>query len=126
MGYLTTFTIYNDGCDLVKKHPEKFAEEIYNGCLGVHSRDGRSSDSFGLGYHANLVTVQKPRHADDETVYVHSGNTVVEFNPSSKDFKDLAKRNPSYVKSMLNLMKERVKEAEEMIKALEAQPEVGP
>lgn len=27
MGYLTTFTIYNDGCDLVKKHPEKFAEE---------------------------------------------------------------------------------------------------
>lgn len=125
MGYLTTFTIYNDGCDLVKKHPEKFAEEIYNGCLGVHSRDGRSSDSFGLGYHANLVTVQKPRHADDETVYVHSGNTVVEFNTGSKDFIDLYKRNPSYVKRMLKVLQTEVDNMKQIIKA-DKDMEIGP
>lgn len=29
MGYLTTFTVYNDGVDLVKENAQDFANKIY-------------------------------------------------------------------------------------------------
>ena len=87
MGYLTTITIYNDGCDLLKENAKEFAEKTHLACLGRVS--GLSTDSFGVGNHGNLVTVQKPRHADDKTVYVHAGNTVVEMSPYSDRTKDI-------------------------------------
>ena len=32
MGYLTTITIYNDGCDQLIKNKEKVADILYNAC----------------------------------------------------------------------------------------------
>ena len=76
MGYLTTFTVYNDGCDQIKKHPKKFAEIIYDACAGVQLSHGQKQ--IGLGNHANLITPQEPRHADDITLYLHAGNTLTD------------------------------------------------
>lgn len=121
MGFLTTITIYNDGCDQIKKHPKEFAEKVYLACLGEFTDRGPVKGSFGLGYHANLVTVQKPRHADDHTIYVHGGNTVVEMNAWSKDCESLAKRHPDFFDSLLKQMERQVKELKTMKKRINAE-----
>ena len=81
MGYLTTITIYNDGCDQIIKNKEKVADILYNACSGEYNNSYRT---VGLGNHANLFTVQKPRHADDTTLYLHSGNTVIDVSEIKK------------------------------------------
>ena len=78
MGYLTTITIYNDGCDQIIKNKEKVADILYNACSGEYNNN--SYRTVGLGNHANLFTIQKPRHADDTTLYLHSGNTVIDVS----------------------------------------------
>ena len=78
MGYLTTITIYNDGCDQIIKNKEKVADILYNACSGEYNNN--SYRTVGLGNHANLFTVQRPRHADDTTLYLHSGNTVIDVS----------------------------------------------
>lgn len=80
MGYLTTVTIYNDGCDQLKKYPKDLAEKLYNAC------SGRERDYIGLGNHANLITLQKPRHADDHTLYMHAGNTVIDVYDAESEW----------------------------------------
>lgn len=81
MGYLTTITIYNDGCDQIIKNKEKVADILYNACSGEYNNSYRT---VGLGNHANLFTIQKPRHADDTTLYLHSGNTVIDVSEIKK------------------------------------------
>lgn len=75
MGFITTFSIYNDGCDQIKTHSDEFAEKIYDACIGVYTRDNKTHQ-VGLGNHGNLITVQAPRHADAGTFYFHYGNFV--------------------------------------------------
>jgi hypothetical protein len=115
MGYLTTFTIYNDGVDQIEINPEKFVTKLRMGCHGGLTRDN-DSQSFGHGYHANLVKVQKPRHADDPTCYVHMGNTVVEINPYSKDTLKIIQDNPEYFENILKYMEQNIKELKKMKK----------
>ena len=81
MGYLTTFTIYNDGASELKKHPKKLADTLYTACSG--DMDYRWA---GLGSHANLITVQKPRHADEHTLYLHAGNTVTDVYEAKSEW----------------------------------------
>ena len=118
MGYLTTLTIYNDGCDQIEKYPKEFAEKVTQACCGSITR-GNKSDSFGLGYHANLVTVQRPRHADDQTLFMHSGNTLIEMNPYSQETLDIAKRCPDWFAGMVKTIKGYVKELERIQKEME-------
>ena len=88
MGFLTTFTIYNDTCDQLNNiSPEDavdFCRNLYLGCIGaLHRNSGdkhKSSASFGLGYHANFCTVQRSRHADDRCLYLHCGNTLTDLS----------------------------------------------
>ena len=83
MGYLTTITIYNDSADQIKKHPRELAEKIDLACSGFQITRGRNFD--GLGNAANILTLQKPRHADDHTLYLHAGNTVTDvYNAESE------------------------------------------
>ena len=67
MGYLTTLTIYNDGVDLIPENAQKFAEDLYRAALS------HNKAIIPVGKFANLVNVQRCRHADDHTVYVHAG-----------------------------------------------------
>ena len=83
MGYLTTITIYNDSCDQLEKHPKELAEKLSRACSGVQINRGFDYDS--LGNAANILTLQKPRHADDHTLYMHAGNTVIDvYNAKSE------------------------------------------
>jgi hypothetical protein len=75
MGMLTTFTVYNDGIDNILKHPLDLAETIHNACSGTIT-----DKQVPLGCHANMITVQKPRHANSSTLYWHHGNIVQDIN----------------------------------------------
>ena len=83
MGFLTTVTIYNDSADQLTKHPKDLAEKLDNACSGVQIN--RGYDYEGLGNASNILTLQKPRHADDHTLYMHAGNTVIDvYNANSE------------------------------------------
>ena len=111
MGYLTTLTIYNDGVHLIKKKSKELCEKIYLAAL-----DGRKVNTIGHIDHVNLITVQKCRHADDHTIYVHMGNTLCEMNAYSKETLEIMKRNPEYFKNMLSEMEWQVKELKKKFK----------
>jgi hypothetical protein len=98
MGYLTTVTIYNDGLDLLKKHPVDFCNKLYNASLSQKPTD------FGVGYFCNFAKVQQTRHADDHTTYVHMGNCLTEVNPYSKEFKHLINSHPEFVDRLIDFL----------------------
>lgn len=119
MGFLTTITIYNDGADQLTKHPKELAKKLKNACIGVQRNRGKDWDS--LGDHGNLLTLQKPRHADDETIYFHSGNTVkciddviertrnyskIESTPNLREVDDAIKQLNFHLKRLKDLKKE--------------------
>jgi len=51
--------------------PLDLAETIHKACSGVIT-----DKQVPLGCHANMITVQKPRHANSSTLYWHHGNIV--------------------------------------------------
>lgn len=114
MGYLTTFTIYNDGIDSIEKDSKKFCEKLHYAAIYGEQQ------SFGHGSFGNLVNVQACRHADDWTTYVHKGNCVTEVNPFSNDFEKLIERNLDFAKSLVSFMKSQVRDAEKLIKKIES------
>lgn len=83
MGYLTTITFYNDAASTLREHPEVVSQGIYNAQSGVQLN--RGSDTFSVGNHCNPVILQRPRHADDHTLYLHAGNTLVEASDAEKN-----------------------------------------
>jgi hypothetical protein len=99
MGFLTTFTVYNDGCAEIPKNAQEFADQIYRACSNT-----KGKKTFSLGCHANLVTCQKTLHADSVTIYVHAGNTVTEMNYFSQEAIDLMHSNREFFKEMLDEM----------------------
>lgn len=109
MGYLTTITFYNDAAHDLRKHPEKVSELIYKAQLGVQKRDGRDYDP--IGPHANPVIIQRPRHADDHTLYLHAGNTVIDVAEADSEWE---------INAFIAEMKWRLKELEAKKKELEA------
>ncbi len=109
MGYLTTFTVYIDGLDLLKTHPEDFCKKLYSACLRGHKTD------FGIGYFANFAHVQASRHADDHTIYVHMGNCVTEVNPFSQDFENIVECNPEFAKKLVGFIEKDLKRLKKMV-----------
>jgi hypothetical protein len=83
MGYLTTITFYNDHADELRANPEAVSKAIYNAQLGVQLNRGSNTELIGSC--TNPITIQKPRHADDHTLYMHAGNTVIDvYNAKSE------------------------------------------
>ncbi|MBI1968956.1 hypothetical protein HYS49_03520 [Candidatus Woesearchaeota archaeon] len=108
MGYLTTFTIFNDGLHLILEDSLDFCRRLYEQASRV-----TETNSLGHGYFATLVKVQKPRHADDCTTYVHMGNTVCEMNASSRETETLMRDHPKFFQDMLKFMRKQVGDLEQ-------------
>jgi len=72
MGYLTTITY----SDFLKNQDETLIKDSMN--MGIPKNFHRSDypRTSGIGSSANPVIIQKPRHADDISLYMHFGNTV--------------------------------------------------
>jgi hypothetical protein len=84
MGFLTTITIYNDSFDLFQKNPEEFGRTLVK-AISENSSSSCAKD-VSFGYHCNAISLQPSKHADDNTVYLHSGNCVVDVGAYSKQF----------------------------------------
>lgn len=110
MGYLTTFTVYNDDCHLINEHPKQFAEAITKACSQYHE------NVYPLGNHCNLITAQGTRHADDHTIYVHMGNTLTEMNAYSSTTKELLEEHTKFYKELLNLLERQTKMLKKLMK----------
>jgi hypothetical protein len=101
MGYLTTFTIYNDSANGITKDPTQFADKIYS-LIGT-----RQFEEFHTTTCVNGL-VQQSRHADEKTIYVNAGNCVTEVNPYSKSFKELIKKNPDFARELVEFVEDEV------------------
>jgi len=91
MGYLTTIVIHNDALHSFKEDPKAFAEAIFKGIDEANMT--REETPVGFKGYCNYISVHPSRHADDETLYLHSGNSVSEINTYSKEFEKLIARN---------------------------------
>lgn len=117
MGYLTTITLRNDSMHVLKENPSEFVETLFNGINKANRT--HKQESAGLKGHCNPIEIHPSRHADDETVYVHTGNTTINLNPYNRDMEELIKRNPKlaldFVKRAENILKmarKKIKEHE--------------
>lgn len=109
MGFLTTVTLYNDALHVFKENPKEFAEALFDG-IDLANRH-HVSKSVSFKNHANYIDVQPSRHADDNTVYIHSGNSVFNLNPWNKDFEELINRDPDIALNFIKKAELIIKEA---------------
>ncbi len=102
MGYITTLSIYNDDLDSILEDSKEFCEKVVQ---ASHNSLIDGKQVFGHGYSANLVTVQRTRHADDPTIYIHYGNHVQEINPWGEEYlENLKENNPESFNSIKGLL----------------------
>ena len=110
MGNLLTLTLYMDDIHKLKDDPEGTCDRIYQAAIR-----GKA------GHIGNLVVVQRVRHADEHTSYVHMGNTVSEMNPYSRETQKLMRECPDYFENMLKFMERETKELRAMHKEYKAE-----
>jgi len=114
MVYLTTVTLYNDAHHAFKENSIEFVEALFN---GIHraNRECKEVSAAVAGY-GNYISIQPSRHADDETIYLHTGNAVVNMNPWSNDFQELISRDPELAEKYIKNMQQMVNECKEKLK----------
>lgn len=108
MGYLTTITIYNDGLADLKDNPQAFVDQVYAAAAGSYSL--QYPTDVRIGGFCNFAKVQKPRHADDHTVYVHAGNTLCEMRAGCAETEKIMKHNPKFFQKLLEEMEDQCQE----------------
>lgn len=113
MGYLTTLTIYNDGAHLLQPNAQEFADGVY---AAMVSGITRGPMDLPVANFVNCVRVQRSRHADNHTVYVHAGNCVTEMNANSSDTRKLLERNPEFFEKLLDELKCQTRELGQLLK----------
>lgn len=119
MGYLTTFTIYNDGISNLsnlKENAYEFSQSLIESVANYDPPDYPKVVS--CGNFSNFCKVHKPRHADSHTLYVHAGNTVCEMNPYSQETHNLIRKNPKFFETLMTEIKNQYKELRRVQKEL--------
>lgn len=116
MGFLTTVVIHNDALHNFQEQPKEFAEAIFEGMDRANYE--HKNVSVALGSNINYIHVQPSRHADDETVYLHTGNTVFNMNPGNEDFRELAERNPELAQDFIKRAEAILKRCKETVKSI--------
>lgn len=106
MGFLTTIVIRNDALHSFRDDPKAFGEAVLKGVSEAHLYN--KDVNIGFKCYANYITVFPSRHADDETLYLHSGNCLFQLDPNSNSFISLKNRN-------LKLLKDFLKRANRLI-----------
>lgn len=114
MGYLTTIVIHNDALGTFKSDPKAFAEAIFDGIQKANCYGKEFAVPF-MSY-SNYIAVHPSRHADDETVFLHSGNGVSTLNAYDKDFEELAASNPKLAKEFIKRAQRILTNAKRSIK----------
>lgn len=102
MGYLTTITVYNDGIADLPQNAQEFADQVYEAAGSYYPK--QFPVDVRLSGFCNFGKVHRPRHADDQTVYVHAGNTVCEMNVNSDETLRIIRNNPKFFEKLMREM----------------------
>jgi ribosome-associated translation inhibitor RaiA len=100
MGFLTTFTIYNDDIDRISKNPKEFVEKL------IDSTTNYLSSTFHVD--GATIKAQGTRHSSETVIYVQSGNTTCLMNASNIETEQLMNNSPEFFEEMLNEMENQV------------------
>ncbi len=95
MGFLTTVTIKNDRLHEFNTDRAAFCNALFEAMNQANAE--HSAVSVCGGY----LTVQPSRHADDHTVFLHSGNTVFDLNGYGEAFEELMASNPKHARELI-------------------------
>ena len=100
-----------------EKDPAAFGQAILDGVNKANYE--YKQVSMPIGCYGNYIKIHPSRHADDHTVYVHKGNCVFNLHYLSKDFKELAARNPEIAKDFIDEAQWFVTQAKKELKKYE-------
>jgi len=81
MGYLTTFMVYNDAYSDIEKHPKDFTRNVLK-----QMNNTSGSKEYSIGSHANGMKGMETRHMSDTTLYMLSGNTLVDVFEANSEW----------------------------------------
>lgn len=109
MGYLTTITFRNDHIHELKERHKETMDAVFDACMDSDgSKDGQNKRRIGR----NGLICQKTRHADDTTLFMHAGNTVVEVHEAADNewaTKKFIEEMTYHLKRLKQIQKERYK-----------------
>jgi len=106
MGFLTTFTIYNDKANNLANHPREITDKLLKACSGIFAKSGVRK--FTIGMEQDSVIVQTPRYHDDKTIYVHFENEVFEISSNSWMTNDLKYNHPELFQRIVDFLETEV------------------
>lgn len=109
MGYLTTFTIYNDDLESIKKNPKDFTKAVYEAACQIKK-------PRYCGIAGAQIIPQSPRHSSDLTLYVHEGNHVYEPSLYNDEYLEWLKRSPKHHLDVIKQIKSKLSEIEKFCK----------
>lgn len=119
MGFLTTITLHNDALHVFKAQPADFAKALFRGIDAAY--DKNESVYVPFCNHANYITVQPSRHADDTALYLHYGNTVSVLNTYCSEFKRWLERCPDDVEKLVKVAQRELDEIKKKLKTIKSQ-----
>ena len=108
MGYVTTFSIYNDECHKIKENPNEFAQAIYDGCCSVRKLTNI--------YYPLTVIHQQPKHLTECALYVSYMGHVCELSQCDKEYMIWLKCNPKSQLELLKRIKSQITDLEKICK----------
>ena len=127
MGFMTEFSILNDGCHLIKDNPVEFANKIYDACIDVASyshykRLGYypSTYNMGLGNFVNMITASRPHHADDRRIYISGRNSFDCLSHASfdKTLQKWATQFPDILDDRIKFLSDELKDLKNLRKKI--------
>lgn len=127
MGFMTEFSILNDGCSLIKENPVEFANKIYDACIDVHSYRKYqqlgyypTTYSMGLGNFVNMITASTPHHADDRRIYISGRNSFdcLSYASFDKSLQNWATRFPDILDDIIKFLSDELKDLKNLRKKI--------
>lgn len=105
---------HNDAYSQFENNPDETMDNILNAMDGVPE----DRHHYGVGNHANPMIPKKPRHANEDVVYMLSGNTLTEMSLDNPDTEKFMKVNPEYYQGMLDVMRYKLNELQNKLNKL--------
>lgn len=110
MGFFTTITLSHDAESSIAAHPDRLMEIITDAITNHKcTRNGNRSYGEGIGMFCHAITVQRSRHADNPTMYVHMDACLTDMSAYSEDALDMLKSNPEHFNRHLEYIEANLK-----------------
>lgn len=108
MGFITTFSVYNDECHKIKENPKEFALAVYDACCSARKMTNI--------YYPLTVIHQQSKHLTELALYVSYMGHVCEPSQYDKEYMAWLKANPKSQLETLKRIKSQITTLEKICK----------